>query len=404
MRETTKTSKTLFYPASYLVMTVTSLLLIAAVSGLGGMLIHYWLKGVSGILNDVILLYWLASIVVLLPIHLLSYWQVRHTNKQQVTIFSLRFAHGLLGAYLFITVGSVISLATWLVALWFNALFGAGEADKALLAASLSLGQAIAWLAYATWHFMRARADRSRPKFYVLTVSLLSIMVLTLSFLYPVMAYRDVARDFVKETDLGQLNQAIDEYVDTHAALPLKTADLSGLNSETTARLQNYDYTARGGTKFGIFGYTLCTTFARSNQKGHDTGLGFSSHSAGKQCFTRTTISFTKMNQDLTQDMKNVSDGAVKLQAAIQDFMLGAKKAVDQEVTGIEGFASGQVKQLEGNLEGLEGGTTELQQEMQRLEGNLTGLQGNTGSLAQDFAAVQQFLHDLGCLFGGCKP
>jgi hypothetical protein len=50
----------------------------------------------------------------------------------------------------------------------------------------------------------------------------------------------------------------------------------------------------------------------------------------------------------------------------------------------------------------------ELDKEMQRLESNLTGLggslgglQGNAGQLAQDFAAVEQFLHDLGCIFGG---
>jgi len=51
---------------------------------------------------------------------------------------------------------------------------------------------------------------------------------------------------------------------------------------------------------------------------------------------------------------------------------------------------------------------TELDQEMLRLENNLTGLggslgglQGNTSQLAQDFAAVEKFLHDLGCVFGG---
>lgn len=167
--------------------------------------------------------------------------------------------------------------------------------------------------------------------------------------------------------------------------------------------MNDYEYTSRGGTNFGIFGYTLCTDFARAKDKGRDTGFGFSSHSTGKQCFIRTTISFDKLNQDLAQDVKNVGDGAAKLQGALKSFLLGAKGMVDQEIAGVEGFASSQVKQLEGNLEGLEGGTTELQQEMQRLEGNLDGLQGNTGDLDQDLAAVQKFLHDLGCIFGGCK-
>lgn len=404
MNDDTATSKkTIFYPASYLVMTVTSLLLVGALAGLGTMLINYWLNGVSDILNDTIILYWIASIIVLVPIHLLAYWQVRHADKRQVTTFSLRFAHGLLGAYLFVTVGTTISLSTWLIALWMNALLGTGDFDKGLLASTLSLLQAIAWLAYVTWHFLRSRTDSSRPKFYVLTISILSGALLILSLIFPAVGYRDVARDFVKENDLNQINQAVGNYVDAHETLPTKITDVNGLSEDTTHRLGDYEYTPRGGTKFGIFGYTLCATFAREKEQGRDVGFGFSSHSAGKQCFTRTTISFNKLNQDLTQDMKNLGNGALKLQASIQSFLLGAKSTVDHEVASVEAFASTQVKQLEGNLEGLEGGTTELQQEMERLEGNLTGLQGDTGDLAQDFAAVQKFLHDLGCIFGGCK-
>jgi hypothetical protein len=354
-------NKTNFYPASYLVMTVTSLLLIGAVTGLGTVLIDYWLNGVSSLLNDMIMFYWVASLAVVLPIHLLSYWQVRRTNKNQVTTFSLRFAHGLLGVYLFITVGSVISLSTWLIALWLNAWLGTGEADKHLLAASLSLIQAIAWFAYATWHFMRSRTNQSRPKYYLLAVGILTSIVLILSLVFPAMAYRDKARDFVKENDLMQINQAIGDYVDQHDTLPSGLAGLSVPDGNVSHRLGDYDYTSRGGTKFGIFGYTICATFARSNDKGRDMGFGFGSHGAGKQCFIRTTISFNKLNQGLTQDMKNLSTGAAKLQTGIQNFVLGAKNAVDQEVTNVEAFAGGQVKQLEGNLEGLEGGTTELQ-------------------------------------------
>src|SRR5215216_2248904 len=97
-------NKANFYPASYLVMTVTSLLFIGAVTGLGAVLIDYWLNGVSSLLNDVLIFYWMASLVVVAPIHLFAYWQVRRTDKSRVTTFSLRFANGLLGGYLFIVV------------------------------------------------------------------------------------------------------------------------------------------------------------------------------------------------------------------------------------------------------------------------------------------------------------
>ena len=395
--------RTNFYPASYLVMVVTSLLLVGAAAGLGAVLIDYWLNGVSSILNDMMIFYWTASLVVVAPIHLLSYLQVRRTDRASVTTFSLRFAHGLLGMYLFITVGSIISLSTWLLALWMNAWLGTGDIDKHLLSATLSLLQAIAWFAYATWHFMRSRTNQSRPKYYILTVGILASVLLILTLVFPAMAYRDKARDFVKENDLSQINQAIGDYVDWHNTLPSKLSDLGGLSEHTSHRLNNYSYTSRGGTEFGIYGYTLCATFVMSSDKGRDVGFGFWSHGAGEQCFTRTTISFDKLNQDLANRIKGINAGAVKLQAAIQSFLWGAKQTVDQEIAGVESFASGQVKQLEANLEGLEGGTTELQQEMKRLESNMDGLKGDTGELANDFAAVQKFLHDLECIFGGCE-
>lgn len=396
-------TKTIFYPATYLVMTLTSLLFLVALTGLGGILIHYWINGVSDVLNDTAIIYWIASLVVVTPLHILSYWSVRHTDKSQVTMFSLRIAHGLLATYLLVTVGSVILLSTWLLAIVLNAFVGTGDVDKNLLATSLALLQAIGWLAYASRHFLRSRAEQSRPKYYVITVSVLSIVLLVLSSIFPLVAYKNVANDFKRENDLGGINQAIGEYVDTNNSLPTKLGDLEGLNENTVKRLGNYEYTPRGETKFGIFGYTLCADFARSKDKGRDTGLGFASHSAGKQCFTRTTISFAKLNEDITQYTKNVDNGVAKLKVALQNFLVGAKNTVDQEVSGVEAFAGGQVKQLEGNLEGLDGGMTDLEKEMLRLEGDLNGLQGNTGDLAKDIADVQKFLHDLGCIFGGCK-
>lgn len=402
-QNTKKPTKTVFYPASYLVMTVTSFLLLIAVTGLGAMLIHYWISGVSDILNDTFILYWIASLLILTPMHLLAYWNVRHTDKSKVTIFSVRVAHGLLGVYLLATVGSFILLSTWLLATLLNALFGTGDIDENLLASSLSLLVAIAVFFYSARHFRLSRVEQSRPKYYVITIITLSVLVLILSTVFPIMAYRDVARDFKRENSLGQINQAIGDYVDTNSNLPKTLGDLSSLNATTANHLADYEYAAKGETNFGIFGYTLCTDFTRSKDKGYDTGFGFASHGAGRQCFTRTTISFTKLNEDIAQYAKNVDNGAAKLKIAIQNFLAGAKNAVDQEVTSVESFAGSQVKQLEGNLEGLDGGMADLEKEMLRLEGNLGGLQGNTGELAQDFAAVEKFLHDLGCAFGGCK-
>jgi len=398
-----KNTKTTFYPATYLVTILTSLLFLIAVTGLGAMLIYYWINGVSDILNDTTILYWIASLVVVTPLHTLSYWSIRHTDKSQVTTFSLRIAHGLLATYLLITVGCVILFSTWLLAMLLNSFLGTGDTDKNLLAGSLALLQTIGWLAYASGHFLRSRAEQSRPKYYIITTSVLSIALLVLSIAFPVTAYRDVANDFKRENDLDQINRTIGDYVDSNSKLPTKISELKNLDDTITKRLNNYEYTAKGETNFGIFGYTLCTDFARSKDKGRDAGLGFASHSTGKQCFARTTISFAKLNEDIAQYAKNVDNGATKLKVALQSFLIGAKNAVDQEVTSVESFAGSQVKHLETNLEGLDGGMTDLEKEMLRLEGNLSSLQGNTGDLAQDMAAVEKFLHDLGCIFGGCK-
>lgn len=395
--------KPVFYPALYLVTTVTGLLLLWGITGLSSILIHYWLTGVSSILNDFILFFWAASLAVVVPMHLLAYWQLRHVDKSRLTTFSVRFGNGFLGAFLFVVVASNILLTAWLGALLLNAWLGNGDFDKHLLAAVLSLLQTIAWFRYASTHFAKVRTDGSRPKYYVIAVTALSALVLVLSIVFPAMAYREVARDLVKENDLSQLSQSVADYVDQHDVLPSDLTQLKGLNEEMAHRIGNYQYVSRGDTKFGIFAYELCATFDRSKDKGHDTGFGFGSHSAGRQCFTRTTLSFEKLSQDLAAYTQNVENGGAKLQAAIQSFLLGSKKVVDQEIAGVEGFAGTQVKQLEGNLEGLEGGTTTLDQEMIRLQGNLGGLQGDTGQLAQDFAAVEKFLHDLGCIFGGCN-
>lgn len=399
-----------FYPAGYLVMTVTGILFLWGVTGLGAILINYWLTGVSSILNDFILFFWVAALAVVVPMHVLAYRQIRSSDKTEITTFSIRFAHGLLGAFLFVIVASNIIMSAWLGALLLNAMLGTGEFDKHLWAAVLSLAQAIAWFAYASNHFGKIRTNQASPKFYIAAVSSLGIVVMVLSIAFPALAYRDVARDLVKENDLAQINRSIADYVDEHEALPKNIQQLKGLDTDVSKRLGNYQYADKGSTKFGIFGYELCATFDRSKDKGRDIGFGFFSHAAGKQCFARTTISFDKLNQGLAQYAKNVQNGTAKLQLAIQNFLLGTKQAVDQEVTGVENFAGGQVKQLEGNLEGLEGGTTELSQQMKQLEsnlsglsGNLGGLQGDTGQLAQDFAAVEKFLHDLGCLFGGCS-
>lgn len=395
--------KPVFYPAIYLVTTVTGLLLLWGITGLSSILIHYWLTGVSNILNDFILFFWVASLAVVVPMHLMAYWQLRHVDKSRLTTFSVRFGNGFLGAFLFVVVASNILMSAWLGALLLNAWLGSGNFDKHLLAACLSLLQTIAWFRYASTHFERVRADESRPKYYVIVVSALSALVLALSVMFPAMAYRDVAHDLVKEHDLNQLNQSVADYVDQHDALPSDLGQLQGLNEELAHRIGNYQYVSKGDTKFGIFAYELCATFERNKDKGHDTGFGFGSHGAGKQCFVRTTLSFEKLGQDLAAYTQNVENGGAKLQAAIQSFLLGSKKVVDQEIAGVETFAGTQVKQLEGNLEGLEDGTTTLDQEMMRLQGNLGGLQGDTGQLAQDFAAVEKFLHDLGCLFGGCN-
>lgn len=378
----TSPQKPNFYPASYLIMTVTSLLALIATTGLTAILVHYWINGVSDLLNDMLIFYWTASLAIVIPMHMLAYWHIRRTDKTQITTFSLRIAHGLLAVYSFITVASMIILGTWVLAIWANALLGTGSIDRHLAAATISLVLTIAWLFYVTRHLLRSRANESRPKYYAITTIVVSVVVLALSLAFPAMAYRDVARDFVRQDDLGQINGAIVNYVDEKDQLPGSLNDLMGLNDDTKQRLGDYEYSQQGTTKLGIYGFSLCATFARSNGVGHDDGLGFASHGAGKQCFARMAISLTILDRDIAHYFQDLSVEEKQLQTAIQNFIIGAKQSVDNEVTSIESFAAGQLKGLENDLEGLE---------------------ANTGDLVQDLAAVQKFLHDLGCLFGGCK-
>jgi len=391
-----------FFPAAYLIMTLTSLAALVAVSWLGASLIDYWLQGTKGILADLSLIYWLAALVVVLPVHFWSYNIVRRTDRSKITSFSLRVAHGLLGMYLLATVGTAIALGAWLLAVWLNVAVGTGDVDTQLWVTTVSLLQAIGWSLYATVHYVRVRNDQSKPKYYFMTMGGLSTILLVLCLVFPIPAYRDVARDFVKETDLWKLQQAIGEYVDEHGNLPTKLQDLSDHDKASVKHLGDYQYQVKGATHLGLFSYELCATFAKSKGEGRDTGFGYASHSAGKQCFARVTISGQKLEQGLMEYVQNIENGAVKLQQIIRNFLAGAKQTVDQEIENVESFASGQVEQLETHLEGLEGGTVELQKEMQRLETNLGALEGNTGSLNQDFDDVEKFFHDLLCSIGLC--
>lgn len=400
-QRTTKSSKG-FYPASYLIMTVTSLGVLGAISGLAAITISYWLNGVSGTATGLILMYLIASLVVALPLHLLGYWQVRRTDLSRVTAFSVHVANALLGLYLFTVVATAILLGTWLVASWLNVWLGAGAVTNHLIATSLGLALAIALAVYAVVHFTRVRNGQARTRYYMIAISVLSVAALVLSTLFPAMAYQGVLRDAQKESDLNSLQWAISGYVDAEQKLPASLTDLKNLDKDLYGRLSGYHYTSHGETHFGIFGYGLCADFSRSKGQGRDTGLGFDSHGAGNQCFTRIAISGKKMQQDFDNYVKNVEDRAAKLQAGISEFLKSTLTSVRQQLTGIEQYATGQVSQLEAHLEGVEGGMTQLQQEMERLQGNLAGLDGNTGELAQDFAEVEQFLHDLSCLFG-CK-
>jgi type II secretory pathway pseudopilin PulG len=377
-----------FFPASYLLMTVTSLFLLAALGGLGAILIDYWFNGTSGILAEFNMIYLLASLIVVLPVHLWAYLQVRRTDRSQVTTFSLRVAHALLGLYLFAVIASAIVLGTWLVAGWLNVWLGAGSVTTHLVASTLALAQAIAWLVYAVMHFTRVRADAARARYYVATVGVVSLALIMLSLVFPVPAYREVARDLTKANDLSDIQHAIDGYVDANGKLPPSLDGLEGtLSQETMNRLGDYTYESHGGTNLGIYGYSLCATFAKSSGEARDTGFGFASHGSGQQCFARTSISGEQLREGLNHYVRDVENGASKLQTALAGFMQTAGKDVTQ---------------LESHLEGLEGGTQALQREMQRLEGDLTGLQTNTGDLNQDFQAIEKFFHDLGCLFSGC--
>jgi hypothetical protein len=398
-----KRRKQIFYPASYLVMTLTSLLFLGAVSGLAAITIHYWFLGTSNLINDWLIFYWIAIIVVIAPLHFLAYRQVIKADKQQITAFSLRVTHGLLGVYLVTAIASYILLAVWLIGLWLNTALGTGTFDKALIATSLSLAVAVAWYWLTAKHFLYFRSGTARPKLYLTISGVLGAAVLVLSLVFPAWAYRDVAHDAVKSNDLWQIQQSVGSYVDEHGKLPDHLNQLQGLPDDTNSRVDNYDYTPRGDGGFGIFAYSICADFARSAGQGSDAGFGYDSHASGKQCFIRSTISFDQLNQDLHRYVQNVENGAARLQVALKQFLLGAKQAVDQEVSGVENFAGNEVAGLETHLEGLEGGTTELQQEMQRLESNMGGLTGDTGDLAKDMDALEKFFHDLGCLFGGCQ-
>lgn len=403
MEQKIKRRKQIFYPASYLVMTLTSLLFLGAISGLAAVTIHYWFLGTSNLINDWLIFYWIAIVIVVSPLHFLAYRQVVKTDKQQVTTFSLRTSHGLLGVYLLAAIASYIVLAVWLIGVWLNTALGTGTLDKMLIATSLSLAIAIALYWLTAKHFLYFRSGTARPKLYLSVSGILGILVLVLSLIFPAWAYRDVAHDAVKSSDLWQIQQSIGSYVDEHDSLAENLGQLRGLPSDTTSRLNQYEYSSQGDSGFGVFAYTLCASFARSAGQGNDTGFGYDSHGSGKQCFVRSTISFDKLNQDLHRYTQGVENGVAKLQIALKNFLLGAKQSVDQEISGVENFAGNEVSQLEAHLEGLEGGTTQLQQEMERLESNMGGLTGDTGDLAKDFDALEKFLHDLGCLFGGCQ-
>lgn len=384
-----KYTKGPFFPGIYLVMTVTSLALLTALSGLGATLINYWFSGTAGIFTDFNMIYWLASLVVVLPIHLLSYMAVRKTDRSSITTFSLRVSHALLGLYLFIVVAAGITLGTMLVQNWLNVWLGPAIVNKHLIGVSLGLLQAVAWMYYAAWHFIRVRSNSSKPIYYVAIILVASIGLSVLTVLYPAPAYRDIARDHAKERDLSKIQRSINEYVDGQGKLPANLSDL-GITDKLSQNINVYTYTGHGGTSFGIYTYTICANFANSNDKSV-TATGFKAHGSGEQCFDRNSVSREQMQAAFKKDVQNVQDGETELQTRIATFLKNAK--VDSAEA--ESYVNGQLSQLESYMESLDGGINQLQTEMDSLQGNLVSLDGDTAQLNQDFKSIAEFLQRL---------
>lgn len=385
-----------FYPAEYAAMLITSMAMLFAGSVLASMLVNYWLNATPSVWADISILNILAVLIIVLPIHLILYIRVRRMDRAGLTLFAQRVTNAFLALYLFVTAATVIALTIWLLALWLNTYLGAGSVSTPLYIATWSLIVAIGFFKYATWHFLRTRTDMSRALPYVLVTSIVGLGLIVLGFAYPVPAYRDAARDFVKENDLAHIQRAVGSYADTHEQLPANLEQLEGLDDETKRRLDEYRYTPHGDTVLGIFGYQLCANFATD---GHD--FGFPAHGAGEQCEPFIAISGTKLAQGLADSVDGVEDGLAKLQQGIRQFLLGAGR----EVSGIESSVGGQLGQLERYLEGVEGGSQALQQEMQRLEQDITSSAGISGQLEQEFAAAEKFIGDLLCaLDPQCTP
>lgn len=282
-----------FYPAEYVLMLLTSLSILISFSLLSVAILGQWFDVDAGSWGHASTIYLIASLLVTVPVHLALYWRVRHTDHATLTSLSEHVANGALGIYLLFTVGTIISLTTMLVFGLLRAAMGGEYETKQLLVSSLTLIQAIGWFKYGTWHFMRLRKAHSRPKYYALTIALLTAALVILGLIFPGSVARAAARDAVKEKDLAVIEQSISDFVQKKNQLPAGLDELDSLDRTVAKRIDSYSYQPKG-QQYDVYNYEICATFDRKAGSGRDSGFGYTSHSKGRQCFERTSGGYSQ--------------------------------------------------------------------------------------------------------------
>lgn len=282
---------TSFYPAEYILMLLSSLSILVSISLLGVAILGQWFDSPASAFGEASVVYLVSSLLVTVPFHLALYWRVRHTDHTTLTALAERVSNAALGIYIFATVGTILSLTTWLLYGLLQAALGTSKDAEQLLASSLMFLQAIAWFKYATWHFLRLRTADSRPKYYALFLGLTSIVIIGLALVFPGSVARAAAADAVKEADLIEIETAIASYTESHSELPAGLDQLDDLDRDVAQRIDDYTYRPKGD-QHGVFNYEICANFARRAGTGEDIGFGYTSHDKGRQCFERTVSNY----------------------------------------------------------------------------------------------------------------
>lgn len=236
-----------------------------------------------------------ASTLVWVPVALLFYLRVRAYMAQHPDVSSQPVQRVFTLIYDVVMILTIISFAVAAVYAALTSLVKPEDTGDILLGVALPSAISALLFGGALVSFFKHPVLRRRT--FALVFALVTAAIVIPTIVVSVVTLRAANADQYKQSDLYQINAAIEDYAREKDMLPTRLSDINEMvNDEATAsRLGEYTY-----KKVDSRRYELCTEFAERSRyvsdraiQPYSTYANFSLHDAGTHCFKLRAPAFT---------------------------------------------------------------------------------------------------------------